>query len=435
MPSGSGGSGSGRRARRRHAWAHHDACSSGRCWRPSCGSCFELLPAHIALVGWLQRKPVGAAPCRRIFTPTPLAATLSPRPFYHRHRRRRRPGSRPFCGEWRNSGAARPYHRSPASLAGRGYAHGTRATPVAALPSSSTLSKTSEIAACTRRSGSLLEAVAGLHKASDRGRHDEFAATRPSRSERQASAGAEDQARTRWRTSLEPQQQSVVAVPGRVDRLLIDKNCIDDATHLDQLLPIPAVAGEARDFPSADRADLAEADLGHHPFGNRRVARRRPPSSRDRRRSLRSRRRNPAPSSRSRMAYCNASALAVVQHLMSGGLAYVEDRLALQVMGPDLVSDHGQRPRHCWRRCSPAHARGSGVAISSEQRLLRVPRQVGPIRRARARTRLANISICCDTRRRLRRIPIAEPSSSLPWVPPRFWSREIPYASRRRGIR
>jgi len=40
---------------------------------------------------------------------------------------------------------------------------------------------------------------------------------------------------------------------------LIDKNCIDDATHLDQLLPIPAVAGETRDFPSADRADLAEA--------------------------------------------------------------------------------------------------------------------------------------------------------------------------------
>ena len=37
----------------------------------------------------------------------------------------------------------------------------------------------------------------------------------------------------------------------------------DHAGHLDQLLPVPAVAGEARDLACADGADLAEADFGN----------------------------------------------------------------------------------------------------------------------------------------------------------------------------
>src|SRR5215203_7312942 len=52
----------------------------------------------------------------------------------------------------------------------------------------------------------------------------------------------------------------------RIDRLPVDEHRVDYAAHLDQLLPITAVAGEARHLPSRNRADLAETDLGHHPF-------------------------------------------------------------------------------------------------------------------------------------------------------------------------
>ena len=38
------------------------------------------------------------------------------------------------------------------------------------------------------------------------------------------------------------------------------------AAHLDQLLPIAAVARESGDFAGRYRADFPEADLGHHPF-------------------------------------------------------------------------------------------------------------------------------------------------------------------------
>jgi hypothetical protein len=48
----------------------------------------------------------------------------------------------------------------------------------------------------------------------------------------------------------------VVALTRRIDRLLIDQHGIDDAAHLDELLPVTAVAGETRDFPRRDRTDL-----------------------------------------------------------------------------------------------------------------------------------------------------------------------------------
>jgi len=53
-------------------------------------------------------------------------------------------------------------------------------------------------------------------------------------------------------------------VPGRIDRLLIDQHSIDNAAHLDQLLPVPAVAGEARDLAGTHGADLAEAHFRDH---------------------------------------------------------------------------------------------------------------------------------------------------------------------------
>jgi hypothetical protein len=39
---------------------------------------------------------------------------------------------------------------------------------------------------------------------------------------------------------------------------------IDHTAHLDQLLPIPTVAGEARDLARRDGANLAEAHLCYH---------------------------------------------------------------------------------------------------------------------------------------------------------------------------
>src|SRR3989442_11824330 len=65
---------------------------------------------------------------------------------------------------------------------------------------------------------------------------------------------------------LQPEQQAVVAVPWRIDGLLIDQNGVDHAAHLDELLPIPAVASEARDLAGANRTNLTEANLRYHPL-------------------------------------------------------------------------------------------------------------------------------------------------------------------------
>ena len=46
--------------------------------------------------------------------------------------------------------------------------------------------------------------------------------------------------------------------------LLIDQNGVDHAAHLDELLPIPAVASEARDLAGANRTNLTEANLRYH---------------------------------------------------------------------------------------------------------------------------------------------------------------------------
>jgi hypothetical protein len=61
-------------------------------------------------------------------------------------------------------------------------------------------------------------------------------------------------------------QQAVDAVPWRIDGLLIDQNGVDHAAHLDELLPIPAVASEARDLAGGNRTDLTEANLSYHPL-------------------------------------------------------------------------------------------------------------------------------------------------------------------------
>ena len=111
---------------------------------------------------------------------------------------------------------------------------------------------------------------------------------------RVAATGLRRAASERWRRSasacrrlpLSPNSSRSLP-PGRVDRLLIDKNCIDDATHLDQLAANPGCCGRsarsaAPRRPGRGRPRPPSVETG--------APRRRPPSGRDRRRSLRSRR-------------------------------------------------------------------------------------------------------------------------------------------------
>ena len=130
------------------------------------------------------------------------------------------------------------------------------------LPSSATLSNTSRIASWTRRSGSFSSRSPTLTKPTG-ARDDEFAASRLLVARRQRPLAQEVEL-VLVEAALQPEQQPIVALARRVDRLLIDQDRVDDAAHLDQLLPVAAVAGEARHLPGRHRADLAEADLGDH---------------------------------------------------------------------------------------------------------------------------------------------------------------------------
>src|ERR1700730_10432689 len=102
--------------------------------------------------------------------------------------------------------------------------------------------------------GILLEPVADLHEA-DRGSDDEFAAPGLLIAGRQGTLAQKIEL-ILVEAALQSQQQPVVALTRRVDHLLIDQHGIDDAAHLDELLPVTAVAGETRDFPRRDRTDL-----------------------------------------------------------------------------------------------------------------------------------------------------------------------------------
>ena len=208
--------------------------------------------------------------------------------------------------------------------------------------------------------GILLELVADLHKA-DRGSDDEFTAPGLLVACRKRTLAQKIQL-VLIETSLQSQQQPVIALARRIDRLLVDQNGIDDAAHLDELLPVPAVAGEARDLPRGDRTDLAEADLGDHPIeaGARDAAGRRAAEIVIDRFDARPSQRRQAIAHR----ILQGAALAIVQNLMSGRLPHIQDCLALQMVQHDLLRHHdGRSPvPACDRR---RHARGSGGSSAS----------------------------------------------------------------------
>src|SRR5260370_38772578 len=144
----------------------------------------------------------------------------------------------------------------------------------------------------------------------------------------------------------------------RIDRLLIDQHGVNHATHLDQLLPIPAVASEARDLACADGADLAEADFGNHAFeaGALHAAGGGATKIVINALALRPAELNQA----TPHGVLQSAALAVVQHLMGRGLPHIKQRLALQMVRPDLVSDHA-RPPSVRPGCRSEHAPGSAA--------------------------------------------------------------------------
>src|SRR3954453_3754820 len=104
--------------------------------------------------------------------------------------------------------------------------------------------------------------VAGLHEADGRC-HDQLAPARLLVAGRERALAQQIQL-VLVETALDPEQQAVVAVPWRIDSLLIDQNGVDHAAHLDELLPIPAVASEPRDLAGANRTNLTEANLRYH---------------------------------------------------------------------------------------------------------------------------------------------------------------------------
>src|SRR4051794_6590581 len=189
--------------------------------------------------------------------------------------------------------------------------------------------------------GVLLQPVADLDEA-DRGRHDQLAAACLLMACRERALPQKVEF-VLVEAALETQEQAVVAKTRRVDHLLVDKQRVDDAAHFNELLPISAVAREARDLPGCHRADLAQADLGDHALE---PGARGPAGGRAAEVLVDDLDLRPA-ELRKTVAHgvLEPPALAVVLNLMSGGLTDVEHRLAGPVLGADLVSAHCRRPR------------------------------------------------------------------------------------------
>ena len=66
--------------------------------------------------------------------------------------------------------------------------------------------------------------------------------------------------------ALQAQKQPVIAIAWGIDRFLIDQHSVDDTAHLDEMLPVPAVARKAGYFTRREGADLAETNIGDHPI-------------------------------------------------------------------------------------------------------------------------------------------------------------------------
>src|SRR6266478_4939747 len=215
--------------------------------------------------------------------------------------------------------------------------------------------------------GILLEPVADLHEA-DRGSDDEFAAPGLLIAGRQGTVAQKIEL-VLVEAALQSQQQPVVALTRRIDRLLIDQHGIDDAAHLDQLLPVTAVAGEARDFPRRDRIDRFDAKPAQR---CQTIAHR----------------------------ILQGAALAIVENLMGGGLPYIQDRLALQMVRPDLLRHHDASPavpeRGRRRRGRRSGGPSASSAYGASRRATPAMAASAPRRWAGRRTDRTDVHCCED---------------------------------------
>ena len=60
----------------------------------------------------------------------------------------------------------------------------------------------------------------------------------------------------------EPEQQSIVGVIGVVDTVFIRQDRSDDGTHLQEIVPIPVVAGDAAHLDPEDQANMLHRNFG-----------------------------------------------------------------------------------------------------------------------------------------------------------------------------
>ena len=145
---------------------------------------------------------------------------------------------------------------------------------------------------------------------------------------------------------------------------MVDQEGVDDAAHLDQLLPFAVVAGEPRHLASRDRTHLAEADICHHPLEAHPLRVAVSGSSQILIDDI-----DLAPAEQPQPLLhpvLQFLTLQVVNHLIGRRLSHVEDGLALRVLRLDLVT-HRAPPRRepSWG----ARGGGSGGAEPEEAAL------------------------------------------------------------------
>ena len=136
--------------------------------------------------------------------------------------------------------------------------------------------------------------------------------------------------------ALEPQQQPVVVIGRVVEPVLVGQQGPEDGAQLQELVPVLVGARQAAHLQAEDDADVVQADLGEQVLEAEPALGRLPAPPlvfvHDLDAAL-----GPAQGGRPvDQAVLPARRLAVVEHLLGRRLPDVDDRLPLQVPGPDL---------------------------------------------------------------------------------------------------
>src|SRR5882757_10793345 len=93
------------------------------------------------------------------------------------------------------------------------------------------------------------------------------------------------------------------------------------------------------------------------------------------------------------------AALAIVENLMGGGLPYIQDRLALQMVRPDLLRHHSSPPvpeRGRRRRDPRSGGPSASSAYGASRRATPAIAASAPRRRAGRRTDRTDVHCCED---------------------------------------